>query len=82
MPGGTRVALQVGVAAGTRRGSKDTTMILLLHIPLVLFASLFSFCGRGFWGPGFWGGGFWGRGGWGRPGGHFHHHGGHHHGRR
>jgi hypothetical protein len=48
-------------------------MIALLLLPLVLFASLFSFWGRG----------FWGRGLWMRPMG-FHHHRGfhHHHGRR
>jgi hypothetical protein len=46
-------------------------MIALLLLPLVLFASLFSFWGRGFWGCGLWG----------RPMG-FHHHHHHHHGRR
>jgi len=29
-------------------------MIALLLLPLVLFASLFSFMGRGFWGRGSW----------------------------
>jgi hypothetical protein len=48
------------------------TMIALLLLPFLLFASLFSFWGRG----------FWGRGSWMRPMG-FHHRGfRHHHGRR
>jgi hypothetical protein len=71
---GTSVALQVGVAAGKRRGSKEPTMIaLLLLFPLALL-SMFSFWGRGFWGRGFWGRGPM----------HFHHHhrGFRHHGRR
>jgi hypothetical protein len=75
------VAFLVSIAAGTRRSSKDTTMIALLLLPLILFASLFSFMGRGFWGGGFWGPRFWGRPmGFRRNG--FHHHGFHHHGRR
>ena len=46
-------------------------MIALLLLPLILFASLFSLMGRGFWGGGLWG----------RPRG-YHHRGFHHHGRR
>jgi hypothetical protein len=61
--------------------TKDTTMILLLLLPLLL---LFAFASPFRW---LFGGGFWGRGFWGRPMFFHHHHhgfrhGGHFHGRR
>jgi len=51
--------------------TKEMTMILLLLVPLVLFAFASPFR----W---LFGGGLWGRGFWGRP--FYHHH--HHHGFR